>query len=43
MRLQTPSEAMRLIRMWHRTRFIPKKYPVESVGDRYIVSAQLLY
>lgn len=42
-RLQNTVEAMRLIRSWHRTRYIPQKYPVENVGDRFVVDAELVY
>lgn len=42
-RLASASEAMRLVRSWHRTRYMPQKYTVENTGDRYVVEAQLMY
>lgn len=37
------SDAMRLVRSWHRTRFMPKKFTVGLTGDRYVVDAGVLY
>lgn len=42
-RLQTLSEALRLVRSWHRTRFLPQRFTVAQTGDRYVVEAHLLY
>lgn len=42
-RLQSVSEAMRLVRSWHRTRFLPQKFTLAHTGDRYVVEAQLMY
>ncbi|WFD01751.1 hypothetical protein MOBT1_000427 [Malassezia obtusa] len=42
-RLQSTVEAMRLVRSWHRRRYTPQKYPVENVGDRFVVDAELVY
>ena len=41
--LRSASEAARLVRSWHRTRFAPQKYPVASTGDRFVVDAEWLY
>lgn len=41
--LESAGEAARLVRSWHRTRFIPQRYTLASAGDRYIVDAQLMY
>lgn len=40
-RLESTAEAQRLVRSWHRRRYTPQKYPVENVGDRYVVDAEL--
>lgn len=42
-RLQTVSEALRLVRSWHRTRFLPQRFTLAQTGDRYVVEAHLLY
>lgn len=42
-RLQTTSEALRLVRSWHRTRFLPQRFTLAQTGDRYVVEAHLLY
>ncbi|WFD06006.1 hypothetical protein MVES1_001344 [Malassezia vespertilionis] len=42
-RLQSAAEAMRLVRSWHRTRYMPQKYSVERTGDAYVVDAHILY
>lgn len=41
--LQNLSEAMRLVRSWHRTRYLPQKFTMAQTGDRYVVDAHLLY
>lgn len=41
--LRSASEAARLVRSWHRTRFAPQKYTVAATGDRFVVDAELLY
>ena len=41
--LSKVSDAMRLVRSWHRTRFLPKKFTVGRTGDRYVVDAGVLY
>ena len=42
-RLQTMSEALRLVRSWHRTRFLPQRFTLAQTGDRYVVEAHLMY
>lgn len=42
-RMHSVSEAMRIVRSWHRSHYNPSKYGVERTGDRYVVDAHVMY